>query len=114
MISKTYGTMYYVDSMKDSVNYYKKTLGAKAVYESDYWTEFDFAGHKLCLHAKNPGEPYDANGLLILSHDGIKALFESMKADGVNVFGLHEVHPAAWTFHIKDNANNELSVYGAP
>lgn len=110
----TYGTMYYVNNMKESVAFYKKTLGATAGYESDSWTEFDFGGHRLCLHAKTDGEQYDANGILIFNHDGVKTLFESMKNDGLNVFGLHEVHPAAWTFHMKDASLNEVSFYGKP
>ncbi len=51
---------------------------------------------------------------MIINHDGIKALFESMKGDKLNVFGLHEVHPAAWSFHLKDNSQNEVSFYGKP
>ena len=110
----TYGTMYYVDNMKESVKFYKKTLGADPVYESNEWTEFDFGGHKLCLHDKAGDRTCEPNGVLIFNQDGIKNLFTKMKGDGLNVFGLHEVHPEAWTFHMKDNSNNELSFYGKP
>ncbi len=110
----TYGTMYYVDNMQEAVAYYKKTIGATAGYESDDWTEFDLGGHKLCLHSKKPGEKYDANGVLILNQDGIKALYERMKGDKLNVFGLHEIHPTAWVFHMKDSSLNEISFHGTP
>ncbi len=113
-MNTTYGTMYYVDNMKEAVTYYKNTLGAKTGYESDSWTEFDIGGHKLCLHAKNAGEKYDANGILIINQDGLKALFEKMKGDKLNVFGLHEIHPEAWTFHMKDSSQNEISFHGKP
>ncbi len=114
MIGKTYGTMYYVDDMAKSVDFMKKTLGLTPGYASDAWTEFPVAGHSLCLHAKRAGEKYTDNGVLILETKGIKALFETMKGDGLNVFGLHEVHPEAWSFHLKDPNNNELSIYGTP
>ncbi|MCB0367513.1 MAG: hypothetical protein H6624_02415 [Bdellovibrionaceae bacterium] len=113
-MKSTYGTMYYVDNMTDAVSFYKKTYGAEPTYESSDWTEFDFAGHKLCLHGKADGQSYDANGVLIFNQDGIKGLFEKRKGDGLNVFGLHEIHPEGWTFHIKDNSGNELSFYGKP
>lgn len=113
-MKSTYGTMYYVDDMKKSVEFYKKTIGATATYESDAWTEFNLSGHNLCLHSKRAGEKYDTNGVMIINAEGIQTLFNQMKNDGLNVFGLHEVHPGAWTFHMKDLSSNELSFYGKP
>lgn len=110
----TYGTMYYVDDMKNSVEFYKKTSGIQPEYTSDSWTEFEMGQHRLCLHSKRSGETYTPNGILIVNFDGVKGLFDKMKADGYNVFGLHEVHPAAWSFHFKDASQNELSFYGKP
>ena len=110
-MKSAYGTMYYVDNMKDAVAYYKK-MGGTPGYESDFWTEFELAGHKLCLHAKNQKESYPVNGILILSHTGIKNLFETMKGDNYNVFGLHQVHEDMWSFHVKDQSGNEFSYYG--
>lgn len=114
MTKTTYGTMYYVDSMSQAVSFYKSVLGTAPAHESEDWTEFDFAGHRLCLHAKRKGETYPQNGILIFEHDGIKSHFEKMKADGLQVFGLHEVHPGASTFHLKDAFGNEVSFYGKP
>ena len=114
MIQSTYGTMYYVDSMAKAVSYYKGMLGLEPGYQSDDWTEFSIGGHNLCLHAKRPSEKYDANGILILAKDGVKAHFEKLQRDGFKVFGLHEIHPAAWTFHAKDESGNEFSFYGKP
>lgn len=108
----TYGTMYYVDQMNEAVEFYKKTLGLTPTYSSDFWTEFSLGEHRLCLHAKHPDEKYDANGVMIISYDGVNQLFETMKKDGYNVFGLHEVHPGHSSFHFKDNHNNELSFFG--
>lgn len=112
-MSTTYGTMYHVADMKAAVDFYKK-LGLEAGYQNENWTEFEIGGHNLCLHSKAPGQTYPENGILILNRDGIKALFNSMKNDGYNVFGLHEVHPEAWSFHLKDQDNNEISYYGKP
>ena len=113
-IKSTYGTMYYVDSMKEAVAFYKMVTGATPEYESNEWTEFKFGEHRLCLHAKRDGHKSSPNGVLILNYDGVKSLFEKMKSDGLNVFGLHEVHPAAWSFHMLDKSNNETSFYGSP
>lgn len=113
MTNKTYGTMYYVDSMPKAVAFYSK-LGLKPTYESEGWTEFSIGGHNLCLHLKQSEKSYDKNGVMILSADGINSLFTKMKGDGYDVFGLHEVHPGASTFHFRDVSGNELSVYGAP
>lgn len=110
-MKSAYGTMYYVDNMKDSVAFYKK-MGGTTGYESDFWTEFEIGGHKLCLHAKRPNETFPANGILIMSHNGIQALFDTMKRDNYNVFGLHQVHEDMWSFHFKDQSGNELSYYG--
>lgn len=114
MTNSTYGTMYYVDNMAQAVSYYKKSIGLTAGYESDDWTEFNIGTHRLCLHAKRAGETYTPNGVLIMSQDGVKSLYDKMKGDGLNVFGLHQIHPEAWSFHFKDNSNNELSFYGKP
>lgn len=112
MFKSTYGTMYYVDSMKDAVKYYTGTLGAMATYESDEWTEFDIGGHRICLHNKRAGEKYNSNGVLIFNYEGTKGLFDKMKSEGVKVFGLHEVHPGNFSFTVADNSGNELSVFG--
>lgn len=114
-MNSTYGTMYYVNDMGESVNFYKNSLGLKPTYESPEWTEFSIGEHhRLCLHNKRPNEKYTDNGVLIINQDGVKSLFEKMKGDGLNVFGLHEIHPNAWSFHLKDKSNNELSFHGTP
>lgn len=112
MFQKTYGTMYYVDDMAQSVQFYKANLGLTPTYESPEWTEFSVGGHNLCLHQKTKGETYTPNGVLIFSFDGVKSLFEKMKNEKQNVFGLHEVHPGHWSFHFKDLSNNETSIFG--
>ena len=113
-MKSTYGTMYYVDDMKKSVEFYKKSIGATPTYESNDWTEFNLSGHNLCLHVKRAGEKYDANGIMIINAEGIEALFTQMKNDGLNVYGLHQVHPGAMSFHLKDISANEVSFYGKP
>lgn len=109
-----YGTMYYVKDMKKSVTFFTKTLGIKPSHESDEWTEFSIGGHNLCLHATGKGTTPTENGILIFSADKIKKLFDTMKGDGLDVFNLHEVHPAAWTFHMRDKDKNEFSFFGKP
>lgn len=113
-MNSTYGTMYYVTDMSQAVAFYKSKLGLNPTHESANWTEFSIGGHNLCLHLKEPGTSHNANGVLIINADGVKNLFQKMKNDGINVFNLHEIHPSAWSFHIKDKDGNEVSVYGAP
>ncbi len=107
-----YGTMYYVDDMKKAVDHFKKVLGVKPAYRSKEWTEFPVGGHRLCLHAKEPGGKYRPNGVLIVNANGLKALFERWKREKLRVSGLHEVHAGRWTFNVKDASGNELSFYG--
>ena len=113
-MKKSYGTMYYVDDMKKTVAYFKGLFGTKPLYESREWTEFAIGEHHLCLHAKEPRGKFRPNGVLIVSVKGVKALFEKLKRQKHKLGGLHEVHPGAWTFTLKDPSGNELSFYGAP
>ena len=113
MFNSTYGTMYYVDDMNKAVNYYKSNLGITPTYESPDWTEFAIGGgHRICLHAKRPSESYNPNGVLIMNYKGVKSLFDKMTKEGLKPYGLHEVHPGHYSFHIKDPSGNELSVFG--
>lgn len=114
MIKSTYGTMYYVDSMEKAVHYMKHNLGLHPGHESPDWTEFELEGHRVCLHAKRPGEDYRENGILIFNLDGVKAAFQRMKDEGLTVFGLHQIHDEAWSFHLQDPTGNEFSFYGKP
>src|SRR4051812_20231732 len=114
MVKAIYGTMYYVANMKQSVDFYREVAGLKPTNESADWTEFDVGGSKLCLHSTKPEGNYPLNGIIIFNIDKVKAHFEEMKSSGLNVFGLSEVHPGAWTYHLRDHNGNEHSFYGAP
>ncbi len=114
MFKSTYGTVYYVDNMDQSVSYYKSKLGLTPSYESPEWTEFSIGGHNLCLYNKPPGETYAANGILIMNGEGVKSLYDQMTRDVLKTYGLHEVHPGHWIFRLKDPSGNELSIYGSP
>lgn len=105
--------MYYVNDMEKAVKYYK-LLGFIPTQESPDWTEFAVSGHNLCLHQKKPGESYPQGGILIFNSEGIKSLFDRLKAQELDVHSLHQVHPQAWTFHLRDIDGNETSFYGSP
>jgi hypothetical protein len=113
-MKSTYGTMYYVDDMKKSIKYFMKLLGTKPRFESPEWTEFAIGPHALCLHEKGGKAKTRPNGVLIVDAKGVKALFEKYRKQKLDVSGLHEVHPAAFTFTLKDPSGNEISFYGAP
>ncbi|HVR83243.1 MAG TPA: VOC family protein [Planctomycetota bacterium] len=113
-MKSTYGTMYYVDDMRKSVEYFKKVLGVKPRFQSPEWTEIPIGTHALCLHVKKRGGTYRPNGVLIVNAKGVKALFSRLKRGKHDVFGLQEIHPKAWSFTLRDSSGNELSVYGPP
>jgi hypothetical protein len=113
-MKSTYGTMYYVDDMKKSVVYFAKLLGRKPRFESPEWTEFAIGSHALCLHQKGRGTKPRPNGVMIVNARGVNALFEKSKKKKLDVFGLHEVHPGASSFTLRDPSGNEISFYGAP
>ena len=113
-MKSTYGTMYYVDDMKKSVKYFSKLLGRKPRFASPEWTEFAIGPHALCLHEKGRKSKPSPNGVLIVNAKGVRALFEKYKKQKLNVSGLHEVHPGASSFTLRDPSGNEISVYGTP
>ena len=113
-MKSTYGTMYYVRDMKKSVAELRKVFGSKPVFQNSEWTEFSIGGHRLCLHAKQRGGAYRANGVLIVNAKGVKKLYDAFRRRKFRVSGLHEVHPGAWTFNFNDSSGNDLSFYGAP
>lgn len=114
MIQNTYGTMYFVDDMKTAVNELRQSLGIEPSHESADWTEFNLGGHNLCLHIKGDDEHHTQNGVLIFNLNEVKGSFKKMQDEGHNVFGLKEIHPGGWTFHLKDSSHNEYSFYGKP
>jgi len=113
-MKSAYGTMYYVDDMRKAVASYKKLLGVKPRFQSPEWTEIPLGDHALCLHAKERKSKVRPNGILIVNAKGVTAMFERLKRGKWDVFGLHEVHPKAWTFTLRDPSGNELSFYGSP
>lgn len=114
MNQETYGTMYYVDNVEESVSFYRKSLGIVPSVESKDWAEFPIGGHNLCLHIKELGQNYRENGVLIIKAVNVKSLYEKMQADGFNVRDLKEVYPGHWSFYLEDKSRNELSFYGSP
>ncbi|MFI5350963.1 MAG: VOC family protein [Elusimicrobiota bacterium] len=112
-IKGTYGTMYYVKDMAKATKFYQERLGAKPAFESPDWTEFSFGGSSLCLH--KAGGPKDhANGSMILHVDGIRALVADLKAAGVEVSDVHEVHPGAYSADFRDPSGNVVGLYEGP
>lgn len=107
-----YGTMYYVRDMKKAVDYYKNIFGLKPRFESQEWTEFDVAGHGLCLHAMVKEAKSVHGGILITKVKEIKKLIEELKRAGVEFNGtVKEVHPGAWSADFIDPSGNVLSLY---
>lgn len=113
-VKGTYGTMYYVKDMAKAVKFYKERLGAKPSFESPDWTEFPFGGASLCLHPIGAKAKPHANGCLILHVDGIRQMVADLKAAGVEVSDVHEVHPGAYSAEFQDPDGGMLSLYEGP
>jgi predicted enzyme related to lactoylglutathione lyase len=112
-IKGTYGTMYYVKDMPKAAAFYKEKFGAKPTFESPEWTEFNFGGTALCLH--KAGGPKDhVNGSMILRVEGLAALVAELKAAGVDVSPVHEVHPGATASDFCDPSGNVVGLYEGP
>lgn len=43
-----------VNSLEPSRTFYRETLGCKEGRSSDHWVDFNFFGHQLVLHVKDP------------------------------------------------------------
>lgn len=56
MLSFTH-TIVFVSDMQRSVAFYRDTLGLPLRFDSEWWSEFETGGTRLCLHKANPGEP---------------------------------------------------------
>src|SRR4051812_35332268 len=110
--NETYGTMYYVEDMKEAVAFYKK-LGFQPKMEHEEWTEFQFGGHALCLHASDGDDVIDG-GVLIFKTDGVKALHQKFKGDKIKVTEPKEVYENTWSFMVEDPTGNKVNFYGKP
>jgi predicted enzyme related to lactoylglutathione lyase len=100
--------------MAKAVKFYKEQLGAKPSFESPDWTEFPFGGTSLCLHpTKDKTKPF-ANGSMILHVDGIRQLVADLKAAGVKVSDVHEVHPGAYSAEFQDPEGSVVGLYEGP
>lgn len=113
-VTGTYGTMYYVKDMASAVAWYRERLGIKPGFESPEWTEFRLGGHALCLHLAGKDKGF-ANGALIFSVEGIRALVDDMRGRGARVvFDVHEVHPGAHAADVADPDGNVIGLYEGP
>lgn len=114
-IKGTYGTMYYVKDMMQSIAFLKEKLGIKPLFEDPEWTEFSINGHSLCLHPVDNKDATLPKSSLILHVEGIDALVADLKAQGVKgVSGPHEIQPGAFHAQFLDPDGNVISLYQGP
>ncbi len=109
----SHGTIYYVRNMKESVAFYTKQLGKEPEQESDFWTEFDCKGHKLCLHVADKAMKTLPGGVMILNVVKMKELVPLLKKEGARFNGEpHSVHADDYTVDYTDPDGNIVSLYG--
>lgn len=109
----SYGTIYYVRNMKKSCAMYAKKFGLKAGYESEFWTEFDVKGGKICLHLAEKSMKKLPGGVMILNVKGMTALIAKLKKAGIKMNGKpHKVHGTDYTVDFYDLDKNLVNLYG--
>jgi predicted enzyme related to lactoylglutathione lyase len=112
-IKGVYGTMYQVKDMAKAVEFFAKTLGQKPSFESPEWTEFSLPGQRFCLCASTKEEA-PRSGILILQVDDLKAVREALKAGGLPVSDVGDVHGGAKACDFTDPEGHAVGLYQAP
>ena len=108
----SFGTLYYVKDMSKSVQYYKDIFNLKPKCESPEWSEFDFNGHSLCLHAAAKDMKIDGKGILIVKVKNLREVVGTLKSRGVEfVHDVHEVCENGFSADFKDLSGNLLSLF---
>jgi predicted enzyme related to lactoylglutathione lyase len=107
-----YGSMYYVNDMAKSVQYYKDMFNLAPAMESPEWTEFNLNGHTLCLHALEPGKKSDGKAILITKVKGLEAVVAELKNRGVEFMNeIHQVCEGGFSADFRDPSGNQISLF---
>jgi predicted enzyme related to lactoylglutathione lyase len=107
-----YGSMYYVSDMKKAVDYYKNVFDLTPTMESPQWTEFDWNGHTVCLHAAAPGAKVDGKAIFIAKVKGLTEVVKELKSRGVEFLGeIHNVCEGGYAADFRDPSGNQISLF---
>jgi len=112
-VTGTYGTMYHVKDMVKAVQFFSKTFGLKPSMESAEWTEFTLGGQRLCLNSGG-AEAAPNSGILIFQVENLKATRAALKAGGVKVSEINEVHKGAVACDFTDPEGHTVGLYQGP
>lgn len=119
----TYGTMYYTNNMKKAVAFYRDVIGLTPQIEDESWTQFDVAGHALCLHATGEetklvpltDKKTATNGTLILEVTDIRKVVNDLKEKRVEFLGdVNDMGECGMCADFKDVDGNLVGLYQAP
>ena len=119
----TYGTMYYTQNMKKAVAFYRDIIGLTPVMEDEGWTQFDIAGHALCLHATGTetklapqaNKKVATNGILILQVNDIRKVVNNLKEKRVEFIGdVNDMGECGMCADFRDLDGNIVGLYQAP
>lgn len=114
-IKGTYGTMYYVRDMKKSIAFYRDTIGLKPRFEDEHWTEFELAGHALCLHPIGEKKVVPGNTMLIIEVGDIHAEIARLKESRVEFSkGIDDLGEHGLCTEFRDLDGNMISLYQRP
>ena len=108
----TYGSVYYVENMQKSVQYYKDMFNLIPEDESPEWTTFDLKGHKLCLHACAKDQKVNGNGILITQVKNLDSMVVELKKRGVEfVKDITQVCEGGYAADYRDPSGNIVSLF---
>lgn len=108
-----YATMYYTTDMKKSVEFYTKTLGFKARFEDDGWTEIDLGnGSALALHHTDKKVVCtEETPKVIFSTANIEKTLGTLKEKRIKVLKDIADIGCGWCATIADPAGNAVGLY---
>ncbi|MGE0763693.1 MAG: VOC family protein [Bdellovibrionales bacterium] len=107
-----YGSMYYVRDMQKAVQYYKDMFDLKPISESPGWSEFDWNGHKVCLHLAEPSAEIDGKAIFIAKVKGLTGIVAELKKRGVEFSkDIHSVCEGGYAADFRDSSGNLLSLF---
>jgi len=108
----TYGTMYYVDDMEKSVQFYNELFDLIPEEKSDAWTVYNFGGHRMCLHAVADDHELDGSGILITQVTDLDGMVKELKNRGVEfVQEVTEVCENGFAADYIDPSGNIVSLF---
>lgn len=103
----------YAKDWKQSLDFYKKTLGLKAKFADDCWAEFETGEATLCLHAGRKTVAKEEATPIVLFHvKNFDGAYEALKANGVKMSEVFSPCGGIRIATFADPSGNVLEIEG--